>query len=80
MLINGEITMLWNRPIFNVVAVRGEFAREHPDVVRHVLGVRALMDEYRVPIYSDHLTYCAAEGHLYDLLPLPFILWAAASS
>ena len=23
-------------------------------------------------MYSEHLTYCAAEGHLYDLLPIPF--------
>lgn len=35
-------------------------------------AVRAFMDEFQVPIYSEHLTYCAAEGHLYDLLPIPF--------
>jgi uncharacterized protein (UPF0276 family) len=35
-------------------------------------GVAALMQRFHVPIYSEHLTYCAAEGHLYDLLPLPF--------
>lgn len=34
--------------------------------------VRALMDRADVPVYSEHLTYCAAEGHLYDLLPIPF--------
>ena len=39
------------------------------DLVR---AVRSLMDEVEVPIYSEHLTYCAAEGHLYDLLPIPF--------
>jgi|TARA_B110000259_G_scaffold169655_1_gene199730 hypothetical protein len=22
--------------------------------------------------YSEHLSYCAADGHLYDLLPIPF--------
>lgn len=32
----------------------------------------AFMRRYEVPIYSEHLTYCAAEGHLYDLLPIPF--------
>lgn len=37
-----------------------------------VKAVRALMDDIDVPLYSEHLTYCAAEGHLYDLLPLPF--------
>ncbi|MCB1687758.1 MAG: DUF692 domain-containing protein [Halioglobus sp.] len=39
------------------------------DLVR---AVRALMSEINVPLYSEHLTYCAAEGHLYDLLPIPF--------
>ncbi|MEH6590470.1 MAG: DUF692 domain-containing protein [Halioglobus sp.] len=37
-----------------------------------VKSVKVLMDELAVPIYSEHLTYCAAEGHLYDLLPIPF--------
>ena len=37
-----------------------------------VQAVRGLMDEVHVPLYSEHLTYCAADGHLYDLLPLPF--------
>lgn len=37
-----------------------------------VTAVRRLMDEIDAPIYSEHLTYCAAEGHLYDLLPIPF--------
>ena len=37
-----------------------------------VASVRQLMDEVGAPIYSEHLTYCAAEGHLYDLLPIPF--------
>ena len=39
------------------------------DLVR---AVRSLMDAVEVPLYSEHLTYCAAEGHLYDLLPIPF--------
>ncbi len=30
------------------------------------------MDEFDCPIYSEHLTYCGDEGHLYDLLPIPF--------
>jgi uncharacterized protein (UPF0276 family) len=37
-----------------------------------VSAIRQLMDDLDVPIYSEHLTYCAAEGHLYDLLPIPF--------
>jgi uncharacterized protein (UPF0276 family) len=37
-----------------------------------VQSVRGLMNDVNVPLYSEHLTYCAAEGHLYDLLPIPF--------
>lgn len=37
-----------------------------------VTSVRQLMNDIDVPLYSEHLTYCAAEGHLYDLLPIPF--------
>ncbi len=37
-----------------------------------VKAVRELMDEFDVSLYSEHLTYCAADGHLYDLLPIPF--------
>lgn len=34
--------------------------------------VRTFLDQYRVPLYSEHLSYCSDDGHLYDLLPLPF--------
>ena len=37
-----------------------------------VKSVAALMSEIGAPLYSEHLTYCAADGHLYDLLPIPF--------
>ncbi|MCP4211812.1 MAG: DUF692 domain-containing protein [Halieaceae bacterium] len=37
-----------------------------------VKSIGALMEEAQVPLYSEHLTYCAAQGHLYDLLPIPF--------
>jgi uncharacterized protein len=35
-------------------------------------GTRAFLDRYAVTIYSEHLSYCADQGHLYDLLPIPF--------
>ena len=37
-----------------------------------VKSIGALMEEAQAPLYSEHLTYCAAQGHLYDLLPIPF--------
>ena len=35
-------------------------------------NVRIFLDEYRAPLYSEHLSYCTDDGHLYDLLPIPF--------
>ena len=37
-----------------------------------VKAVRALMQDIGASLYTEHLTYCAADGHLYDLLPIPF--------
>ncbi|MEM1153408.1 MAG: DUF692 domain-containing protein [Pseudomonadota bacterium] len=37
-----------------------------------VRSVKGLIDDIDAVVYSEHLTYCAAEGHLYDLLPIPF--------
>ena len=34
--------------------------------------VRVFLDDHRVEHYSEHLSYCSDDGHLYDLLPLPF--------
>jgi uncharacterized protein (UPF0276 family) len=37
-----------------------------------VRSVRQLIITINAPFYSEHLSYCAADGHLYDLLPIPF--------
>ena len=37
-----------------------------------VLAVKAFMREHNITRYSEHLSYCSAEGHLYDLMPIPF--------
>lgn len=33
---------------------------------------RDFLNRHRAALYSEHLSYCSASGHLYDLLPLPF--------
>ena len=33
---------------------------------------RDFLDHHAVALYSEHLSYCSADGHLYDLLPMPF--------
>jgi len=34
--------------------------------------VRQLMDDHQIRAYSEHLSYCTDDGHLYDLMPIPF--------
>ena len=34
--------------------------------------VRDFLNSFNVRCYSEHLSYCADDGHLYDLLPIPF--------
>jgi len=34
--------------------------------------VKTFLDRYSVRCYSEHLSYCSDEGHLYDLMPIPF--------
>ncbi|HEY9033218.1 MAG TPA: DUF692 domain-containing protein [Pseudomonadales bacterium] len=37
-----------------------------------VKSIAAFMHEFDCPLYSEHLSYCADDGHLYDLMPIPF--------
>ena len=43
--------------------------------------IRAFLDEYHVRAYTEHLSYCTDDGHLYDLMPIPFtaeaVSWVA---
>ena len=33
---------------------------------------RQFMDAHGITLYTEHLSYCSDDGHLYDLLPIPF--------
>ena len=34
--------------------------------------VKRLLDEHDFRFYTEHLSYCSDDGHLYDLMPIPF--------
>ena len=34
--------------------------------------VKHFMHEHHIKLYSEHLSYCSKNGHLYDLMPIPF--------
>lgn len=65
----------------------GELAARHPLVCHglslslggtepldetFLIRVRRFLDQHHVRLYSEHLSYCSDDGHLYDLLPIPF--------
>jgi len=37
-----------------------------------VRRLRQFLDEHGIRAYSEHLSYCTDDGHLYDLMPIPF--------
>ncbi|BCT66683.1 DUF692 domain-containing protein [Nitrosospira sp. NRS527] len=34
--------------------------------------IRQFLDRHQIRLYTEHLSYCSDDGHLYDLLPIPF--------
>ena len=34
--------------------------------------LKRFLNEHNIRCYSEHLSYCSDDGHLYDLLPIPF--------
>ncbi|RKT43140.1 DUF692 domain-containing protein [Thiocapsa rosea] len=37
-----------------------------------VRQIKAFLDDHGIRAYTEHLSYCSDDGHLYDLLPIPF--------
>lgn len=40
--------------------------------VDFVTRIKQFLDEHRIELYSEHLSACSDDGHLYDLMPVPF--------
>ncbi|MCG2633697.1 MAG: DUF692 domain-containing protein [Gammaproteobacteria bacterium] len=37
-----------------------------------VRSIKSFLDDHNIIHYTEHLSYCSDEGHLYDLMPMPF--------
>lgn len=37
-----------------------------------IKNLKDFMHEHKIKFYSEHLSYCSHDGHLYDLMPIPF--------
>ena len=42
-----------------------------------VKAVKQFLDTHQIETYSEHLSYCSHNGHMYDLMPIPFSIEAA---
>ncbi|MEP1445468.1 MAG: DUF692 domain-containing protein [Paraglaciecola sp.] len=40
--------------------------------VNFVKRVKGFLDQHEILYYSEHLSYCSGQGHMYDLMPIPF--------
>ena len=50
----------------------GNFGGHDPIDIEFLDKTAAFMQRYGVRLYGDHMTYCADEGQLYELLPVPY--------
>ena len=66
--------LAWFAERYPIVAHGLSLSLGGPDPLNEVFlrQVKPFLDQYRVPIYTEHLSYCSAGGYLYDLLPIPF--------
>jgi uncharacterized protein (UPF0276 family) len=37
-----------------------------------VRDIKVFLDTHHIRYYTEHLSYCSDDGHLYDLMPIPF--------
>ena len=37
-----------------------------------VQSLKTFFKEHNIRLFSEHLSYCSGEGHMYDLMPIPF--------
>lgn len=44
----------------------------HPLDEKFLSDLKSFFQQYSIDIYSEHLSFTGDEGHLYDLLPIPF--------
>lgn len=40
--------------------------------VDFIAQLKSFLTTHNILCYSEHLSYCSADGHLYDLMPIPF--------
>lgn len=70
----GARNLRWFTERYPLVAHGLSLSIGGPDPLdeRFLLRIKDFMVEHQIQLYTEHLSYCADNGHLYDLLPIPF--------
>lgn len=63
----------WFAERYPIVAHGLSLSLGGPDPLDEILlqRIKGFLDQHHMPLYTEHLAYCSADGHLYDLLPIP---------
>ncbi|MCX7627085.1 MAG: DUF692 domain-containing protein [Methylophilaceae bacterium] len=63
----------WFAERYPIVAHGLSLSLGGPDPLDEILlqRIKGFLDQYQIPLYTEHLAYCSAGGHLYELLPIP---------
>lgn len=66
--------LAWFAECYPIVAHGLSLSLGGPDPLNEVFlqQVKKFLDHHHIPLYTEHLSYCSANGYLYDLLPIPF--------
>lgn len=40
--------------------------------IEFIKSLKVFFDQYNIKMFSEHLSYCSGQGHMYDLMPIPF--------
>lgn len=64
----------WFAERYPIVAHGLSLSLGGPDALNEAFlgSVGSFLRQHRISLYTEHLSYCSADGYLYDLLPIPF--------
>jgi len=40
--------------------------------IEFIKSLKIFFDQHNIKMFSEHLSYCSGQGHMYDLMPIPF--------
>ncbi len=72
-----QLSSLTSRYPFTTHGLSLSIGSSDPLDEEFVNDVCDFLNEHNINLYSEHLSYCSSEGHMYDLMPIPFSEQAA---